>query len=333
MVQAREALLAALDRLRPEDRFNLLKFNDGSAAFRAEFEQAAGEALEDARVWVHGLQAGGGTMIYPALMRGLAMMGESRSSSHQQRIVFVTDGAVGNEQEVLRAVAERVGEVRLHTLGIGQAPNAYLMRKMAWFGRGLCEFISATDPARNRVDEFFNRLDRPVLTDLELRMDAVDGDDLLPRRLPDLHAGEPLLVSARLDAGARSGRVELTGYSRAGWIDLAADLDDAVAGPGIAARWARYKVGALMDRLHEGADEAEVRFEVVELGLNHHLVTRYTSLVAVEEVASALGPSRSVRMAAALPRGGTWNAEIRRWGLILAALGLGLLLVSRLRVA
>jgi len=88
-----------------------------------------------------------------------------------------------------------------------------------------------------------------------------------------------------------------------------------------------------MDRLHEGADEAEVRSEVVEIGLSHHLVTRYTSLVAVEEVASALGPSRSVRMAAALPRGGTWNAEIRRWGLALVALGLGLLLVSRLRVA
>jgi len=117
-------------------------------------------------------------MIYPALMRGLAMMGDSRSSAHQQRIIFITDGAVGNEQEVLRAVAERVGEVRLHTLGIGQAPNAYLMRKMAWFGHGLCEFISATDPARNRIEEFFGRLDRPVLTDLELHWDAVGVDDL-----------------------------------------------------------------------------------------------------------------------------------------------------------
>jgi Ca-activated chloride channel family protein len=330
--QAQQALLAALDRLRPEDRFNILKFNDSNETFRPAFQQAEGEPLEQARRWVRHLHADGGTMIYPALMRGLGLMGESRSSGHQQRVIFITDGAVGNEQEVLRAVAERVGEVRLHTVGIGQAPNAYLMRKMAWFGHGLCEFISATDPARNRIAEFFGRLDRPVMTSLELRGDAAGLEELLPRRMPDLHAGEPLLISARLVPGTRSARVELHGYTREGWVEVSAKLDDAVAGPGVAVRWARTKVGALMDRLHEGVDEAEVRAEVVELGLSHHLVTRYTSLVAVEEIPSALGTSRSVRMAAALPRGGTWNNQLRRLGFALAALGLALLLVSRLRV-
>jgi Ca-activated chloride channel family protein len=327
--QAREALLAALDRLRPEDRFNLIRFNDGNQAFRSAFVQAEGAELEEARDWVRGLQAGGGTMIHPALTRGLAMAGESRSSAHQQRIVFLTDGAVGDEQKVLRTVVSRIGEVRLHALGIGNAPNGYLMRKMASLGHGLCEFISASDSARNRIDEFFGRLDRPVMSSLDLRWNGSDLDDLLPERLPDLHAGEPLLVSARLGAGAHTGRIELGGHTREGWVDVFADLDDAVAGPGIAVRWARARVETLMDRLHEGVEESEVRAEVVALGLDHHLVTRYTSLVAVEEVSSALGPSRSVRMAAALPLGGTWNAEIRRWGITLAALGLALLLVAR----
>jgi len=149
--QARGALLASLDRLRPEDRFEILKFNEQSEACLGGFQYASPEAISKAKKWVGDLSAGGGTMIHPALMRGLEMLGES-GRSHAQRIVFLTDGAVGNEQELLGAIVERLGDTRLHTLGIGAAPNAWLMRKMADMGRGLCDFIADTaSPSVRRV--------------------------------------------------------------------------------------------------------------------------------------------------------------------------------------
>lgn len=334
--QARQALIAALNRLRPEDRFNIVKFNDTHSAFAGEFRQAVPENLDAARSWVGGLQAGGGTMIYPALMRALALAGESRSA-HSQRIIFLTDGAVGNEQEVLRAIHERLGDVRLHALGIGSAPNAYLMRKIAAEGHGICEFIADAGQAGNRIDDFFSRLERPVLTDLELEWTGLEVDDVYPRELPDLHAGQPLLISMRLAEGARGGSVRLVGHSRLGPLETTASLSNLEwGGRGIAARWARTKIGSIMDGLHAGVDPAVVRADVIDLALEHHLVTRYTSLVAVEQIPTAMGQPRTGPVASTLPRGGSSGPLMRRIGVLVCIAGLILLgwarLLHRVRV-
>jgi len=329
IAQARRALLASLDRLRPEDRFNILKFNDESEPFGEEFRQADDAALDAAREWVGALEASGGTMIYPALMRGLRMIGDSRSG-HAQRIIFLTDGAVANEQELLGGLVEHLGQARLHTVGIGQAPNAWLMRKMARLGRGLCEFVSDGEEAAGRMEAFFERLDRPVMVDIDWRTNGLELQEPYPQRLPDLHAGQPLLLSARLAEDAGEGSVELRGYTRSGRIDATLRVTgNAPRGPGIAVRWARAKVRALMDSLHDGADPAAVRAEVVDVGLDFHLVTDYTSLVAVDDRATALGNAQQVRIAAALPRGGTDGPLRLLAGWALVVVGLGLLLLFR----
>jgi Ca-activated chloride channel family protein len=326
--QAREAVLASLDRLRPEDRFNILKFNDENEPFREQFQQAEPTALAEARRWVHGLHANGGTMIHPALLRGLRMMGDSRSA-HAQRIVFLTDGAVGNEQEVLRSIASSLGETRLHTIGIGQAPNAYLMRKMALLGRGMCEFVSDSREAGDRVEAFFARLDRPVMTDIDWTAEGLRIEEAHPRRLADLHAGQPLFLSARLEGDGSTGTLSLRGYTRAGPIGMETSIDEStLLGSGIALRWARAKVGSLMDSLHEGADPRGVRAEVVEVGLAFNLVTAYTSLVAVDDRPSALGVPQEMRIASALPRGGTDSPLRRLLGWSLVVTGLLLLLFA-----
>jgi len=329
---ARAAMLEALERLRPEDRFNILVFNDSHWSFRPDFQNAEDDAIEAARGWVANLSAGGGTMIYPALMRGLESMGESRSS-HAQRIVFLTDGAVANEQQVLRALSEHLGDVRLHTIGIGNAPNAYLMRKMARLGHGLCAFISGPSHADNQVARFLERLDRPVMEGVELNLREAGLHDVFPQTVPDLYAGEPLLLSARLEPGGPWGKLTLGGYTRDGWLASDVDLDAAVnEESGVALRWARARIGGLMDTLAEGADAGMVRADVIELAFDFHLVTRYTSLVAVEERPSAVGASRTVRTAAALALGGTDNPLKLLIGLLLAAVGLLVLAALRFGV-
>jgi Ca-activated chloride channel family protein len=319
--QARRALLASLDRLRPEDRFDILKFNEESEAFRDEFQHATAEVIEKARKWVGDLHAGGGTMIHPALMRGLEMLGGSRGS-HEQRIIFLTDGAVGNEQELLGAIVERLGDTRLHTLGIGAAPNAWLMRKMAELGRGLCDFIADTREAEHRVEAFFERLDRPVMTDIEWSAEGFEIEEPYPRRLADLHAGQPLFLSARLAGADSVGTLRLGGYTRAGWFQASVAVTERSAREsGIALRWARSRVESLMDSLREGADPGMVRDGVVDLGLRFHLVTPYTSLVAVDESVSTAGNPRRVRIASVLPAGGT-DAPLRlAAGWVLFAIG------------
>jgi Ca-activated chloride channel family protein len=327
--QARMALLAALDRLRPDDRFNILRFNNETMLFSHEFQQAVPEILGKARVWVSRLEAEGGTMIYPALARGLRLIGES-GSSHAQRIVFLTDGAVGNEDDVLSLITHRLGEARLHAIGIGHAPNSYLMRKMASFGRGLCEFVSTSGEAENRIAAFFERLDRPVMTDLELSWEGLQIEEVYPKRHKDLYAGEPLMISARLATPPEAGMLRIGGWTRDGFLSGEVDVDAGIPrGTGIATRWARAKVGSLMDSRFEGTDPAAVRAEIVDLALDFHLVTAYTSLVAVDQSATALGEARSVRIANALPAGGSDNPLRRLYAI--ALLGAGLLILAGAR--
>jgi len=307
---AREALIAALDRLRPDDRFNVIRFNHESEAFRPEFAHADAVSLAAARAWVGGLAADGGTQIRPALLRGIEMAGNS-STSHAQRIIFLTDGAVSDAESVFESMLARLGDIRLHTIGIGQAPNTHLMRKMAELGRGLSEFVPTTAMAGNRIDAFFAKLDRPVMTDLDLQWDGVELDEPYPRRLPDLYAGEPLVLYSRVVAFEPTAEPRLTGFTDHGWIELRSDTVETVRrGSGIATRWARARVEDLVDSLRDGADPDDVRREVVDLALDHGIVTRFTSLVAVEDVPTAIDAPRPLRIAAALPRGGT-DARLR----------------------
>jgi Ca-activated chloride channel family protein len=340
--QARTALLAALDRLRPADAFNILTFNENVREFRPAFVPAAGRDLEEARHWVRDLRADGGTRIDIALARGLAMMGAA-GPDRAQRIIFLTDGAVDNEDGILREARARLGNARLHTLGIGPAPNRYLMRKMASAGRGVCEFISSEPSAENRVDAFFARLGRPVMTDLTLEWEGIESDEVYPSPLPDLHSGEPLFVSARLGAGRSAGRLRLKGRTLDGPLsfDLAA-ASGSGGESGVATRWARARVGSLMDTLHENADPESVRRAVIGVSIAFRIVTRYTSLVAVEEFPTATGDAVPVKVAGGLPAGSTLTGDLPQGGtgepllllagIVLAGLG-GVLLFGASRLS
>ncbi len=300
IAQAREALLSALGRLRPDDSFNIVAFNDGLRPFQERLVPAREEELAAARHWIRGLRAGGGTRIHPALQAGLQMLQGGRTWTGQ-RIILLTDGAVANEAELIQAILPRLGGVRLHTLGIGHAPNRFLMRKMAAVGRGLCAFISGAGDAGRPMEEFLERLSRPGLAEIDLRWEGSGQASVFPQRLPDLHAGEPLWISLRT---AGPGQVTLTGQRADGPWRVELPLgESAPRDAGVALRWARAQVEALMDSLLEGAGEDDVRRQVTGLGIDFHLVTRYTSLVAVERFPSAAGEARTARLAGALPAG------------------------------
>jgi Ca-activated chloride channel family protein len=288
-----------------------MAFNQGQRLFRTRFTQAETAAIAEAVAWVEALRADGGTEIAEALNRGLSLAGESRGS-RAQRIVFLTDGAVQDEETVLSMIVRLRGEMRLHAIGIGDAPNRYLLRKMAELGHGLCEFISSGESGPNRIAEFLERVDRPLLTRLELSWEGMELEEIFPPALPDLHAGQSWAVVGRLRQLDADGKLRLTGHSASGWFEREAQAHE-VAGPqaGISKRWARAKIDSILDEQHRGRDAESVRSEVVALALEHQIVTRHTSLIAVDDRPTASGAARAVNVAGVLPRGGT-DARLRR---------------------
>lgn len=329
--QARRALLTALKALRPGDSFNLLRFNSQSEPYSEVFQAVTSSTIEQAGAWVTALRTNGGTDIASAVMRGLGMMSAS-DPWPAQRVVLITDGAVSNEEEVFRRVSADLGRVRFHVIGIGSAPNRFLMRRLALYGRGACEFISSIDEVGERMTRFLGRIDRPVLTDLSLDWEGAPPREVYPQHLPDLYAGEPLYVSLRLDPGRAVTRAVLNGRLADGILRTGLEVSsDAPAGSGVATRWARARVRSALDRLHQGGDPGLIRAEVIDVARAFNLVTRYTSLVAVEELRTASGewttrtipsglPRGSTLLGATLPQGGTNGPLMVFTGLVLLIL-------------
>ena len=280
--QAKQALTLALQRLQPGDRFNVISFNSSTDRLFGDARPASPANLEAARRYVAALNAGGGTEMRPALK---AALHNSQEDAALRQVIFLTDGSVGDESELLKLIHDRLGRSRLFTIGIGSAPNSHFMTKAAQFGRGTFTYIGDLSEVRSKMEGLFQKLDSPLMSDL-----AVDAGgtavESYPQRLPDLYRGEPLVIAIK---GAKEGQV-LTVHGRrlqAPWQARIA-LQNAIPGHGVGVLWARRKIADLMDQQRQGADREGIRKAVIQVALQHHLVSKYTSLVAVD-----LTPSRS----------------------------------------
>ena len=279
--QARQGLLLALDRLRPGDRFNVIEFNSTPNALFTASRSATPLNLELARNFVAGLRARGGTEMRSALQ--LALADEAESGTLRQ-VIFMTDGAVGNEAALFKLIHEKLGNARLFTVGIGSAPNSHFMRKAAQFGRGTFTYISSVTEVREKMNKLFRKLDSPVAGDLKVQWPRNAVVESYPARLPDLYYGEPILLAARLPDF--HGEVSISGTTATQHWQRKLRINSRGQSPGIASVWARAKIASLLDEKTEGKAEQAVRAAVLKVALRHKLLSPYTSFVAVEKTPS-----------------------------------------------
>lgn len=303
--QAQAALLKGLDTLTPADRFNVLQFNSTFEYLFPAPVPANTASLALARRYVNSLSANGGTEMLPALMAALDM---PASQQHLRQVLFITDGAVSDEEALFRLIRERLGEGRLFTVGIGSAPNGYFMSKAAQMGRGTFTYIGSTAEVDEKMSALFYKITHPILTDIAVRWPGNAQPLYAPAKIGDLYAGEPLVVSARI-AGDVKGTLTLTGRSGAAWT-RELSLASAQSRAGVATLWARNRIADLMDSRADGASDLAIREQVLPLALQYQLVSKYTSLVAVEStpVRPVGAPQRSHRLGNTRPDGLDWTA-------------------------
>ena len=284
----------ALARLAPGDQFNIVEFNSSAHMLYAVAQPVNPRNVRRAIDWVQSLQARGGTEMASALR--LALDGTDGGSRVRQ-VVFLTDGAVGNEDALFRLVRERLGDTRLFTVGIGSAPNSHFMSKAAEIGRGTFTYIGRIEEVQAKMAALFSKLESPVLKGLEVNWPEGVRAEAWPARIPDLYAGEPVVIAAALDR--LDGELRVSGLRENRAWEARVPLARPVASAGMGSLWARGKVEALIDSIREGAPEQTVRTAVIELATAHRLVTKYTSFVAVDKVAAR--PSDAQLKLAAVP--------------------------------
>ncbi len=278
--QAKAALLHALGSLGDDDYFNLLQFNSRTRQLFDHSVPVTRSNLYMAQNFITGLQANGGTEMAPALETALTLPG---IPNLMRQVVFITDGAVGNETELLQKVARDLDDSRMFTVAIGHAPNSWFMRKAAEIGRGSYIHIGKPDEVAEQMSALWGRIQVPALTNI--CVDWGEAAEYYPEVIPDLYAGEPLWLLARLPSEPTMIGLcgELDGQQ---WNLDINGWDAARSGSGednLAKLWARKKIGALEDSLMFGADPELTRLEITALAIDYGLLTRHTSLVAVDK--------------------------------------------------
>lgn len=309
--QARAALRQGLDRLNARDRFQIVAYSDDYRLFRSEPVAASTLNIAAAKLWSYGLRADGGTELLPALQAVLKM---HANGERLRQIVLLTDGCLGNEDQLFASLRAGLGEARLYAVAIGSAPNHHLATKMAEYGRGTFKAITDGSEVQAQMGRLLDQITSPVLTDLHLTWQGVKVEDVLPRRLPDLYQGQPVLLYGRLGPGSDGGTLVLEGRANQAPFrqELSVDTTQADFHPGISTLWARARVEEWMDTWRAAsadADREAARDAIVELALQHRLVTKFTSLVAIEEQpAHGEGAPDKVAVATELPAG--WQLDV-----------------------
>ncbi|MEM1370781.1 MAG: VIT domain-containing protein [Pseudomonadota bacterium] len=278
--QARASLLVGLERLRPGDTFNIIRFSSLHEALFSQPQPVTRRNIGAAKRFVADLEASGGTQMVAPMGAALRDGGTAAARAVRQ-VVFLTDGAIGNEAELMELVAAQRGRSRVFMVGIGSAPNGHLMSKLAEIGRGSFTHIGNTQEVAERMGGLFAKLEAPVVTGLSIATDAAQFSPA-PEQLPDLYRGEPLVVAAKISEF--SGAMSISGQIGARPWRLTLPVNGAMQAQGISKLWARRKIrDAEIARRLQQTDRQTTDATILQLALTHGLLSRLTALVAVEE--------------------------------------------------
>ncbi|MCW1430748.1 marine proteobacterial sortase target protein [Novosphingobium sp. JCM 18896] len=305
MAAAKASLLHALSTLRPEDRFNVIRFDDTMTQLFDHVTPASAEQVALARRFTEGLDAAGGTEMLPALKA--ALVDDNPDDPGLRQVVFLTDGDLSNEKEMMAEIAAHADRSRVFMVGIGSAPNNFLMRRMAETGRGTYTNIGDGGEVMAKMTALLNRLTAPAVRELAARVEG-SALSLTPARLPDLYAGEPLVL---LGKGDRiEGKLVVSGKIGDKPWSQTVDLDRATDSPSVARLWANRRIGDVEAQRWSGQIESEAADDAIaELGLTYNIVTTQTSLVAVDETPARPEGARLTRedLPLLLPKG--WDFD------------------------
>ena len=280
--QSKIGLEMAIKRLKPSDKFNIVLFNDRYSSYAENPVLATAKERDKAVRYVRRLNSYGGTEMYPALKYALKNFKSEKSVLKQ--LIFLTDGAVTQESKLFSLINRELKTARLFTIGIGSAPNSFFMSRAAELGRGSHIYIGDMDEISNRMTDLFGKIENPVITDLELILPKGFEAEVYPNPLPDLYAGDPLSIAIR--GKNASGIAKVIGkIGNQKWV-ARVTLDQGSDQIGIAKLWAREKISNLeRNRISlspNASQKADIDSELLQTALNYGLVSRLTSMVAVD---------------------------------------------------
>ncbi len=277
---AKQAMSLAMQQMNPRDTFMLIDFAESASSFHDSPLSNTPENVTKALGYLNALPSGGGTNQLAGIRRAL----DRPADGDRLRVVLLmTDGFIGNEQEIFHETQRLLGNGRVFGFGIGSSVNHFLLSRLSEEGRGFYQYVRTDENPTEAVTRFVRRIAKPLMTDVIIDWGGLQVVDVLPRRIPDLFDAQPVVLLGRYRNGGPA-TITLRGHVGAKNVELATRVNLGVASAaasGLTSMWARARIEEV-DRLQKFGEFPEAAKEITTLGLEHHLVTAYTSFVAVD---------------------------------------------------
>ncbi|MFT3712653.1 MAG: VIT domain-containing protein [Archangium sp.] len=277
---AKLAMEQALAQMNPLDTFMLIDFAETASSFHDTPLPASQANVERAVQYLRFLRSRGGTNQLAGIRRALA---RDEDPSRVRMVLLMTDGFIGNEDEILAETRRLRGGARVFGFGVGTSVNHYLLSRLSEEGRGFYQYVRPDEDSSDAVNRFVRRVRRPLITDITVDWGGLPVADVLPDPFVDLFDAQPLIIQGRYRNGAR-GTVTLKGRRGTQNVvfEVPVTFDTGTDGRALSMAWARKRIEKLSASQY-GTPRADAIDQITAIGLEYHLVTPYTSLVAVEQ--------------------------------------------------
>lgn len=308
--QARAAVTHALQKLTPRDTFQIIDFSNTASQLGPAPINATPENLRNGLAYLASLNGRGGT----EMIEGLKAALDFPHDEGRYRVVsFMTDGYIGNDADILHAVAQKTGDSRIFSFGVGQSPNRYLMDRMALLGRGAVAYLSLNDDPVQIMEQFQESISHPAMTDLSINWGSMNVTDVYPQIIPDLIVGRPVVLTGRFTG--EPGTVTVNGRTGMQPVSYSVALDARDANKehkGIGAVWARLKIADLMAQISRTPDQAEqIQQSVLKTALDYSLMSALTAFVAVDSMTKTEGAfGTTVAVPVPVPEGVRYDTAV-----------------------
>ncbi|MFK5969171.1 MAG: VIT domain-containing protein [Candidatus Marithrix sp.] len=301
--KSKQAMRKLIKGMRPLDMFNVVRFAGDTGTLWSHPRPYTQANADEALRYVERFRGMGGTEMQKGIVEALAQP----AAEGYLRIAFLmTDGYVGNEFGIFQAIEKERRGARIFCLGVGSSVNRYLLDRAAEIGRGEAFYVRQDENSDKVIKQFFQRVDKPALAHVEIDWGSLDVYSLYPANIPDLWAGQPILIHGRYDGGGKStvtvrGQLTRQKYVQKLSVILPYNKSENEA---MATVWARKKVHNLMNKMVRAGQTSDLIEQVTKVGLDFKLMTQWTSFVAVEKrIVNIEGKLQTIVQPVELPEG------------------------------
>ena len=278
--QVLRGVSSALNRLNKGDRFNIVFFDEQTVIFSPDaIRPFDSQALAEAQQFLTDRKASGYTDVNRALSR---LVVRDVAVERVYDLIMISDGKPTRGPMDTRELINMVTRdfdltASIYCVGIGPSPNRELLEFLAYRNKGLCVFADQADDAVNAIDQLASRLRFPIIKGVSTSIIGLDGNEVFPRDLPNIHQSEVFHVFGRYEV-EKQFTIRMVGTNGSAPIDFTVERDlrtAAVGGDDIARQWAFWKLHDLYNRMIRGGDTEQLKQDINQLRRKYKLKTVY----------------------------------------------------------